>query len=74
MITSFARGHKIYFKDGKWFYSDNNETFKDDRACKKCGCYPTIDGHDACLGSLKEVKNACCGHGRKEHRYIERSH
>lgn len=33
------------------------------KLCPKCGEKQTKDGHDACLGCLPGVMNACCGHG-----------
>ena len=36
------------------------------RECTKCGKLPTKEGHDACLGTLPGVVDACCGHGIKE--------
>ncbi len=34
--------------------------------CVKCGKLPTKEGHDACLGTLPGVTDACCGHGVTE--------
>jgi hypothetical protein len=34
--------------------------------CAKCGKLPTKEGHDACLGTLPGVIDACCGHGVRE--------
>ena len=62
MITSFQRGHKIVYLD-KWRYLDNNELATIERPCIRCGKYPTKEGHDACIGKLKNIKSACCGHG-----------
>ena len=69
MIKSFGRGHEIYFKNGNWYYVDNNELYKDERACKKCGGFPTKEGYDACLGYLEGVSQACCGHGIEGEEY-----
>jgi hypothetical protein len=74
MPTSKFRGHSIRCADGTtWRYVDNNEpvaeTFKD-RPCGNCGQLPTPEGHDACLGALPGVANACCGHGNPEDAYI----
>jgi hypothetical protein len=66
MITSYQRGHKIYFQNGAWFYLDNNESVTIERSCKRCGKTPTEEGHDACLGHINGVKFACCGHGITE--------
>ena len=67
MTKSYMRGHEIYFSSlGVWLYSDNNEPADDSRPCKKCGNYPTIEGFDHCIGELKNVSSACCGHGIEE--------
>ncbi|MGL4571779.1 MAG: hypothetical protein ACRCVJ_12020 [Clostridium sp.] len=63
MIKSYSRGHEIYFENNKWFYKDNNEEIREDRPCKRCGCNPTKEGYDACLGFVKGKTSACCGHG-----------
>ncbi|MGB7968246.1 MAG: hypothetical protein WCF28_01595 [Methanobacterium sp.] len=34
--------------------------------CVKCGKLPTKEDHDACIGTLPGVIDACCGHGVKE--------
>jgi hypothetical protein len=31
--------------------------------CPKCKKKQTKEGHDNCLGTIKNVKQACCGHG-----------
>jgi hypothetical protein len=66
MTKSYSRGHEIYFNGEKWLYLDNNEEYNDSRPCKRCGKYPTKKGHDACLGNLKNISSACCGHGVTE--------
>jgi hypothetical protein len=64
---SRARGHKIAFDedDWQWLYADTNEPLGDGngRPCIRCGRLPTKEGHDACLGMLRGVVSACCGHG-----------
>ena len=60
---SYSRGWKIYYDGEVWRYSDNNELLDDSRPCKRCGCMPTKAGYDACLGSVKQAKSACCGLG-----------
>lgn len=71
---SKLRGYEIEEKDGEFFYQDNGqptaETWKD-RPCGHCGIYNTPEGHDACLGELPGVMNACCGHGNIEESYIQ---
>lgn len=69
MITSFSRGHKIYYDGTVWRYSDTNEIVDDNRACKQCGRMPTKKGYDACLGHVEGVSSACCGHGVEEPYY-----
>jgi hypothetical protein len=63
MITSYSRGHEIYFKNNKWLYLDNDESAENERPCKRCGRMPTAEGYDACLGHIKGAISACCGHG-----------
>jgi len=36
---------------------------KEERPCVRCGRMPTAKGADACLGDIKGVNGACCGHG-----------
>lgn len=63
MVKSYSRGWEIYYDGENWRYVDNNEILNDSRTCKKCGCMPTKEGYDACLGQIKGSKSACCGHG-----------
>lgn len=42
--------------------------------CKSCDRHPTKEGHDACLGELPGVANACCGHGDVEKAYVQFDH
>lgn len=63
MICSYSRGHKIYYDGKVWRYIDNNEIDTGNRACKRCGRAPLKNGYDACLGHIKGVISACCGHG-----------
>jgi hypothetical protein len=71
MIISHSRGHEIYYNGKEWRYRDTNEICNDDRPCKKCGRYPTVEGYDACLGHVFGAKSACCGHG-VENGYVVR--
>ena len=51
--------------------NSTNELVKDDLSnliCPHCKRPPTKEGHDACLGTLKGVKYACCGHGGHPYR------
>ncbi|HEC67163.1 MAG TPA: hypothetical protein ENI23_17940 [bacterium] len=41
------------------------------RECAECGIAPTEKGHDACIANLPNVKNACCGHGKRGLGYIQ---
>ena len=74
MIESIFRGHTIIFKDGQWFYKDTDSptatTYKK-RPCGRCNKFPTKEGHDACIGTLPNVMNACCGHGNIQDAYIQ---
>lgn len=64
-VTSHERGHEIYydFVTEYWRYSDTGERINHNRKCVRCGCLPTKDGHDNCLGIIVGVSSACCGHG-----------
>jgi len=64
-VLSCTRGWEIFWvKDVEaWFYSDNGEDADIERPCKRCGELPAPGGYDACLGYIKGVESACCGHG-----------
>ncbi len=74
MVTSFSRGHRIYFRplDDSWRYEDNDETLDGHRPCAFCGRNPTPEGFDACLGYVEGATSACCGHGMDERYQIMR--
>ena len=71
MATSNKNGHPIKYDKHteKWHYSDG-QIASQPKACPRCGQLPSEDGHDACLGNLPGVTNACCGHG-VEDAYIQ---
>lgn len=74
MIISKYRGNVINFNKDKniWVFSDNDEPINNNsHPCENCGKHSTEEGHDACLGTLKGIKNACCGHGNIEECYIQ---
>lgn len=60
---AYKRGWPIIFYDNKWIYADSGESIKIERPCIRCGKMPTLEGHDACLGTIPNVIAACCGHG-----------
>lgn len=73
MITKF-RGYDIEEINGKTFYCDTKEPTIDtweSRPCGHCGKHLTKEGHDGCLGTLKGVMNACCGHGEPNQAYVQ---
>ena len=71
-VTSYLRGHLIFFKDGEWFYADSNaSTAGNERDCGYCGSENSKEGHDGCLGALPGVMNACCGHGITDDAYVQ---
>jgi len=39
--------------------------------CVHCNKSPTIEGHDACIGTLENIMNACCGHGGRNEPYVQ---
>lgn len=71
---SQLRGHEIEFLNNEWIYSDTKEptvsTFGN-RPCGNCGEFYTSEGHDDCLGTLKGIMNACCGHGDVREAYVQ---
>ena len=72
-VKSTWRGHKIECRNGKWYFCDNGGLVEDDpdRMCGYCNLPSRKDGHDACLGELEGVMNACCGHGVKADAYTQ---
>ena len=69
---SFWRGHKIRWVGGAWIFVDTGEpTVGSHRPCGQCNRYSTAEGHDACLGALPGVSNACCGHGQIRDAYVQ---
>jgi len=74
MTHSKLRGHDIEYINNEWVYSDTKEstvsTFKN-RSCGHCGKHNTPEDHDACLGRLKGLMNACCGHGLINEAYVQ---
>ena len=68
------RGHCIEFANGRWIYSDTKESVKDShlaRTCGNCDEPRTGEGHDACLGALAGIMNACRGHGDETEAYVQ---
>lgn len=61
-ITAYYNGHLVEFVNDKWVYDDTKESIENKRKCPACNKYPTKEGHDACLGTLKSTSFACCGH------------
>jgi len=70
-------GNKVHWDNilKKYRMSETNEIIDDLRKvkCAHCHQYPTPEGHDHCLGTLKNVDFACCGHGGKVHKYVKQS-
>ncbi len=67
------RGHNIVRKNATFFYEDNLAPVHEnkERNCNHCKLKNTKEGHDACLGTLPNVMNACCGHGYEDLAYIQ---
>lgn len=75
MKHTYFYGHGVYFDGENFRYSDNDQLAHEGselyseinpiskRPCPQCHQLPTKEGHDACLGHLKGVRSACCGHG-----------
>ena len=65
-VTSHSRGHLIRYDTTRqaWRYvSDEQLVGHLERPCVRCGHVATVEGYDACLGQLRGVRAACCGHG-----------
>jgi len=74
MSKSYYRGREIRkTKSNTWIYSDTKTPVKLSkiRSCGYCNQFPTKEGHDACIGILNNVMNACCGHGKDDEAYIQ---
>ena len=72
-MTDAHRGHSIILVNDAWVYADTNELVSENpnRECGHCGLSNTPEGHDACLGTLPGVSNACCGHGDVSQAYVQ---
>lgn len=66
-----VRGHEIKYVNGRWLFADTQEPTTNTRPCGFCGEFATLEGHDSCLGTLPDVRNACCGHGQTRDAYIQ---
>ena len=67
------RGHDMACADdGLWRYTDTGQlvSAQPRRDCGHCGYGNTSKGHDACIGTLPGVLNACCGHGVDREAYV----
>ena len=76
VAKSYIRGNEILASENgeDWIFLDTGELVHEthkERTCGRCGKLPTPEGHDACLGTLPGVMNACCGHGNVEEAYIQ---
>lgn len=72
MTKGNLRGHPIYWDGHQFLYlDDNTRTVGNPRGCAACKLPDREDGHDACLGELPGVMNACCGHGDVGEAYIQ---
>ena len=60
---SHIRGNRIYYDGNDWRYSEDDTIVDDSKPCVRCGCMPTSEGYDHCLGYIKGAMSACCGHG-----------
>lgn len=74
MNTSMFRGHQIELRNDQYVFSDTGELVSEtweSRPCGYCNEFNTAEGHDACLGTLPGVINACCGHGSVREAYVQ---
>jgi hypothetical protein len=68
-------GNPLRFDEESWRWLYESDLVPTEsvpiRPCPRCGQPPTSDGHDACLGTLMGVTNACCGHGNTDFAYVD---
>lgn len=70
--ASTWRGHPITRDGSVYRYDDGTQVAKDpSRPCGRCGRANTSEDHDACLGTLRGVRNACCGHGAESAAFVQ---
>jgi hypothetical protein len=66
----FHHGHPTFIcraYPDDWLYTDNGMPVEmEERPCPHCGELPHPNRPDPCLGMLRGVDFACCGHGRPE--------
>jgi hypothetical protein len=77
MVKSKLNGYEVEHNGKEWVFSDNKEstiaTHKD-RPCGNCLKFPIKEGtesYDACIGKVKGLMNACCGHGCEKEAYAQ---
>ena len=74
VARSKYRGNKIIYENDMWVYEDTKLSVAgthNNVPCGNCGRKSTDEGHDACLGTLIGVRNACCGHGEIKEAYVQ---
>lgn len=70
MSKSKINSNEMYYDGKDWRYTDTNK-LESDRPCRCCDKARTKEGHDGCLGELKGLSNACCGHGIIDDAYVQ---
>lgn len=71
-MTEYYRGHEIINKNDVYYFKDGQKVSDNKNIqCGFCNLPNRDDGHDACIGELEGVMNACCGHGDKRIAYIQ---
>lgn len=73
-IKSKYRGNDIIFVNDEWVFEStglNTIETHNDMPCGRCNKLGTNEGHDACLGTLIGLMNACCGHGDDKEAYVQ---
>ena len=77
VAKTFIYGHRVWFNEKikKRCLVENDKPAFDENCvlilvCQHCDKPPTVEGHDGCLGTLKDCSFACCGHGGKSNPYI----
>lgn len=61
------KGWPVIYNGRVWVWEDSRiPAAAEERPCRRCGKKSTIEGYDACIGFIKGITSACCGHGVQE--------
>ena len=72
-VRSYSRGWPVVWLGTlkRWVYEDTNGPIEEERPCVRCGRLPTKEGYDACIGYIKGIASARCGHGVEKPYFVK---